>query len=377
MNAGRRELVAALLTAVAPALLSATPQQAQPQPAPSAQAQDAEGQSKFALVASANAACETLIATRPKMHLKALPAKLVTPPRTREGWPDLQGEWSSRNYHGNGIHSIEVGLDPAGDVLQCQETEVTNLLVDPLNGMIPYQPWAQAKRMEKLAGIYAPTRRIDTDTDVRCQPRGIPHDLGGGGFRLQYSQGEVFIFSEGAPGNFTRVVPMDGRPHLNSDIKLMMGDSRGHWDGNTLVVETTNNSDATWFDKHGTFHSDAMKVTERFTLVTEKTMYYEATIDDPTVFTQPWKMSLTFDRDPYNTNTREPACHEGERSVDNTVRAGIRARAAGLHGYHIHVDLKTGKAIRPEEQKYLDESGQPLGHSYAPAVPDSAASPAK
>jgi hypothetical protein len=58
--------------------------------------------------------------------------------------------------------------------------------------------------------------------------------------------------------------------------------------------------------------------------------------------------------------------------VDNTVRAGIRARAAGLHGYHIHVDLKTGKAIRPEEQKYLDESGQPLGHSYAPAVTDSA-----
>jgi hypothetical protein len=83
-------------------------------------------------------------------------------------------------------------------------------------------------------------------------------------------------------------------------------------------------------------------------------------------------MAMTFDRAARPLEAGEDSCHSGEHSVDRVVRAGIRANAAGVTGYHIHVDLRTGKAIRPEEQKYLDESGQPLGHSYAPAVPDEA-----
>src|SRR5262249_50686314 len=137
---------------------------------------------------------------------------------------------------------------------------------------------------------------------------------------------------------------------------------------------TTNNRDGTWFDKHGTFHSEAMRVTERFTMVSPDTLYYEVTIVDPAVFTQPWKVAQTLDRQKgkVDDTSHEPFCHEEDTAPERTVRAGLRARAAGLHGYHIHVDLVTGKAISPEDQKYLDESGQPLGYSFAPAVPDDA-----
>jgi hypothetical protein len=115
-----------------------------------------------------------------------------------------------------------------------------------------------------------------------------------------------------------------------------------------------------------------MRVVERWTLVTQDTLYYEATIEDPKVFTQTWKIASTFDRAKNAAlETRETTCHEGgERFLQGMVRAGQRARAAGVKGYHIHVDVATGKAVRPEEQKYLDASGQPLGYSYAPPIPD-------
>ena len=185
----------------------------------------------------------------------------------------------------------------------------------------------------------------------------------------------MILAGAGRAGKGARIIPMDGTPHLGQDVQLFMGDSRGHWEGHTLVVETANNRDGTWFDKHGTFHSEAMRVIERFTMVSQDTMYYEVTIIDPTVFTQTWKIAQTFDRRKRSTildpEEHEDLCHESDTAADRQVRAGLLARAAGLHGYHIHVDLKTGKAISPEDQKYLDESGQPLGYSYAPTVPAS------
>ena len=327
----------------------------------------------YGRIATLNAACDEITNVRKKQHLTALPANVIEPKRTPDGWPDLQGTWSSGAYQVSGIHSIELGLDPAGFVIQCQDpaSSMGNLLIDPMKGLIPYQASARAKKMEYLAAMYAPTKRMDTDTDVRCFPRGVPHDVTNGGFRIRYLPGYVVIFSDGL-ANRTRIVPMDGSAHLGENVKLLMGDPRGHWEGHTLVVESTNNSDDTWFDKHGTFHSDAMRVVERWTMIDQERMYYEATVTDPTVFTQPWKLAMTFDRARRESEPREDSCHEGERAVDTMVRAGIRAKAAGIKGYHIHVDLVTGKAIRPEEQKYVDESGQPLGFSYAPAIKDDA-----
>jgi len=325
------------------------------------------------------APCEQMRAARSKQPLNALPAHVIEPKKTADGWPDLQGTWSNAAYPGGSVDSIETGWDPADILITCKDPasnsgEFANLLVDPMRGLVPYQPWAKAKQMEYLADMYAPAKRMDVDVDIRCFPRGVPKASTFGGFEFRYLPGFVVILHGSGEHYTSRIVPMDGRPHLGENVKLYMGDSVGHWEGNTLVVETTNNREGTWFDKHGTFHSEDMRVVERWTMVDENKMYYEARIEDPTVFTRPWTMASTFDRGrPAGNVTQEVTCHEGgEKFMEGMVRAGLRARAVGIKGYHIHVDVTTGKAIRPEDQKYLDESGQPFGFSYAPPVPDEA-----
>jgi hypothetical protein len=100
-----------------------------------------------------------------------------------------------------------------------------------------------------------------------------------------------------------------------------MGDSRGRWEGNTLVVNVTNHTDRTWFDVIGTFHSDALHVVERFTFVDSNTIHYEATITDPKVFTRPWKIAFPLIRNTQPGFERlEMACHEGERSFGLMLR---------------------------------------------------------
>ena len=319
----------------------------------------------------------------PKQPMTALPAHVIEPKRTSEGWPDLQGTWTSGAYAGGAQHSLEVGRDPDHILIQCLDpkSNIGNVLIDPMRGMIPYQPWAQAKRMENLAGLYAPTKRLDLPSTYLCVLPGVPNIARfEANWELRYLPGRVVILHPATGGHrTTQIIPMDGSPHISDDVKLLMGDSRGHFEGNTLVVETTNNRDGTWFDNHGTFHSEAMRVVERWTMVDQDMLYYEATIHDPTVFTQPWTWAMNYDRvkRQYDNTTVEDACHEGERSVDRMVQVGLRARQAGITGYYIHVDLVTGKAIRPEEQKYLDESSQPRGFATAPAVPDEALSHAR
>jgi hypothetical protein len=325
--------------------------------------------------------------TKNKPRLSALPSRVIEPKRTAEGWPDLQGMWASGAYAGGAQDSIEMGWDPEDLVVRGVCGELTtnvgvnaNLLVNPRGGMIPYQPWAKAKQMELRAAMYAPTKRMDLDVDVRCFPRGVPKASTFGNFEIRYIPGFVLLHHVSGEHYTWRIVPMDGRPHLSEHVKLYMGDSIGRFEGNTLVVETTNNREGTWFDKHATFHSENMRVVERFTLVDENTLYFEATIEDPTVFTQPWTMAMTYDR---RTNvvreTQETTCHEGGgRFIESMLRAGTRAQAAGLKGYHIHID-RTGKAVRPEEQKYVDETGQ--RSSYASTLvegtPDTVPAPAQ
>ena len=99
-----------------------------------------------------------------------------------------------------------------------------------------------------------------------------------------------------------------------------MGDSRGRWEGNTLVVDVTNNNDKTWFDVIGSFHSDALHVVERFTVVDAKAIDYEATIEDPKVYTRPWKLALRLERiHEKDYELLEEACHEGERDVQHIL----------------------------------------------------------
>ncbi len=148
---------------------------------------------------------------------------------------------------------------------------------------IPYLPWAAARKKENLE------HWIDRDPEIKCFQPGVPRamympypfEIIQGGSKIQM----IFQFA-----NAQRTI------HLNKmeeyPNSAYMGYSVGHWEGDTLVVEVTNLTDATWFDRSGNFHSDAMKVTERYTPITKDAIRYEATIEDPQVFARPWKISM-------------------------------------------------------------------------------------
>ena len=127
-----------------------------------------------------------------------------------------------------------------------------------------------------------------------------------------------------------RIIPMDGRPHVGKTIRLWNGDSRGRWEGQTLVVETTNYSDKGWVASSaatgrvkGIPQTEALHVVERFTRTNADTLHYEVTVTDPNIYTQPWKVSLPLNRDP-GYQMFEYACHEGNTAVSN-ILSGARA----------------------------------------------------
>jgi hypothetical protein len=124
-----------------------------------------------------------------------------------------------------------------------------------------------------------------------------------------------------------RVIPINAGAHLPENVKLWMGDSRGRWEGNTLVVDVANNNDQTWFDIVGDFHSDALRVAERFTPSDADTIEYKAVMTDPKVYTRPWTMALRLQRmKDYGSELWEEACHENnERSLEGLLhRPGRR-----------------------------------------------------
>jgi hypothetical protein len=120
----------------------------------------------------------------------------------------------------------------------------------------------------------------------------------------------------------TRIIPLDGRPHLPSNVRLWLGDSVGHWEGNTLVVDTTNFNDGGGFygDAGGMFGSDGnLHVVERFSLFEPDTILYQFEVDDPTAFSHPWKGEVTMGR--ASGQIYEYACHEGNYAVPNLLSA--------------------------------------------------------
>ena len=118
-----------------------------------------------------------------------------------------------------------------------------------------------------------------------------------------------------------RVIPLDGRPHFGADIKLWMGDSRGRWEGNTLIVDVTNLNGKPRFDMVGNFVSDSFHIVEWFNFVDANTLHYEATIEDPTVYTRPWKLVVPSRRAKLAADYEiyEAACHEGERIAETLL----------------------------------------------------------
>jgi len=159
---------------------------------------------------------------------------------------------------------------------------------------IPYQPWALAKKKENLEKRFV---RVNTDgvrlepldPEAKCYLPGVPRATYMP-FPFQIVQGNNSIVMAYEYASASRIIHMDKKEEAPADS--YMGWSIGHWEGETLVVDVTGFNDKTWFDRAGNFHSDALHVVERYTLASPDVMRYEATIDDPKVFTRPWKISF-------------------------------------------------------------------------------------
>ena len=245
------------------------------------------------------------------------------PPRTPDGKPDLRGRW------GGTPGGDDIEEHPYVDVSSPPEESFVS---DPPDGKIPYQPWALAKRAEHRVGLArgwpGEKGRLYADPQTYCLYM-VPRATYRGGFEILQGPRSVLIAFNF--GHYYRVIPTDGRPHrVGEDVKMWMGNSRGSWEGDTLVVDVTNLNAKNWLDQVGNFFSDNVHVVERFTLTSANIIDYEVTIDDPKVFTQPWKIRLPLRRagaggnDPYANETWESACHEGNKATEGMRDLGYK-----------------------------------------------------
>ena len=269
-----------------------------------------------------------------------------TPPRTPDGQPDIQGMWEGGPRSMNAGHSLEEGCcDPVHIRMQNRAANRIGLrqqvIIDPPNGLIPFQPWAAAKRREHLINLEAPTEVQHIEPEDRCSLQGVPRSNLRGPMQILQIPGHVVILYEWV--HAYRVIPVDGRPHVPEGAATWQGDSRGRWEGNTLVVEATNfrvdpvgYNKQPWLDSHGTFYTDALRVVERWTLVNANTIDYEATIEDRNVFTQPWKVAFDIVRNEQeNFELFEVACWEGVSlgNLLDTGRAAVREGKVSIHSH--------------------------------------------
>lgn len=216
-----------------------------------------------------------------------------TGPRLADGQPDVQGHWSNTIANHNNWTDPQGGVpgDPATRNRKPgpREERAPSRVSDPPDGQVPFQPWARAKQQEFLANFHNPTQEKYIEPLARCAPAGVPKSLIWHGYEIrQYPGYVVFLFNSG-----TRVIHLDGKPHLPDNIKLWNADSRGHWEGNTLVVDVTNNNGKALFGRTGEFASENVHITERYIFDNGGQRYnYVATIDDPTVYTRPWTATI-------------------------------------------------------------------------------------
>ena len=211
------------------------------------------------------------------------------------------------------------------------KTRRTSLVIDPRDGRIPaLTPAAQQKvdARREYEALHPADRPEDRWLTERCILFGatvpmLPEPYNNN-YRIMQTPGYVVILVE--MNHDARVVPLDGRPHVSSSVQQWTGDSRGHWDGNTLVVETTNLK----FNDKSRFgvtylnglSDDRLRVVERFTRTDANTLMYQATIEDSTVFTKPWTIELAMNRT--DGSLFEVACHEGNYGMSN-ILSGHRA----------------------------------------------------
>ena len=293
------------------------------------------------------------------------PAKYV-PPKTAWGDPDLQGTYTDKDengipmekpnqFQGKGLADVDDseladivrerqqralasaagigGADTgAGPVHWYEHYDAKNsrpwLVSDPPDGRIPALTPAAQQRAAARAAARSVRGAADSYEDRSLYDRCITRGIVGSmlpviyGNSFQFVQGPGFVAIRYEMIHETRVIPLNARPHVNSKVHTFMGDPRGHFEGNTLVVETTNFTDRTALGVNGggTPNSEKLTLVERFTPTSRGTIEWKATVDDPETWTRPWSFSLNLTKDA-SQEVFEYAYHEGNYAIKNILSA--------------------------------------------------------
>lgn len=256
--------------------------------------------------------------------------KDFTPPKTAAGHPDFSGLWRRRAALHEDLHAHPKTADDAGG---------PSGVVDPADGMVPMQPWAVARAKENAQKFL--------HHNAACFLSGVPTTMYMTGL-FQFTQTRDHLVIQSEESHAVRIIPLTPRPHIGRDIRLWQGDSRGSWDGNTLVVETTNQRGQIFLDQRGRFYTDEARVTERFTMLDAGTLHYQATIDDPNVYTRPFTIAVAIRRNAApNVELWEEACYE-----DNTESMAHFRKI----GYQVYPGI-TGAEARALRQAFDKQGG--------------------
>jgi hypothetical protein len=310
--------------------------------------------------------------------------KTWTPPKTAWGDPDLQGVWTSDDHYGVPFErppqygnrkfltdeeyasrakevdllstSVQAGVYPDAGYWARQKgvdakavptnwtefarrpSRQTSLIVDPPNGRIP--PLTAQGEAVRAAVAVARKPRPESWLDISMYDRCITRGVAGSMFPVIYGNGSEIVQEPGIVAiryemiHETRIIPMDGRPHAPASLRTYMGDPRGHWEGNSLVVETTNfigGHNGIGGNGGGVPYSEDLKLVERFTRVNDRSIQYEVTVNDPKTFTAPWTAAFPITHED-GYQIFEYACHEGNYAMSNSLsaaRAEEKAQAEG------------------------------------------------
>ena len=269
--------------------------------------------------------------------------------RTPDGQPDIQGTWINFDStpfeapidkpappQANAAAGANVG--PASEFADHNHkvsARRRSMVIDPPDGRVPVMKWAEDKRDYDLAHL--PDAPEHETPWVRCITRGYPAGMFPAGYNNAYqiiqTPGYVVMVFEMI--HETRIIPIDGRPKLGEGIRHWNGEPRGRWEGNTLVVESTNYnnkgsiaSSAATGRMRGIPQSESMRIVERFTRTDENTIDYRVTIEDPKVYTKPWTVSLPLNRDD-SYEMFEYSCNEGNYAMANSLSFGRKRDREG------------------------------------------------
>ena len=307
-------------------------------------------------------------------------------PRTPWGDPDLQGVWSSDDMRNVPLERpreygtrrflndeeyakrLEAEKQFRGSTLMATVgifrgdfgTRVfrhTSLIVDPPDGRLPaIVPEAQARTAAETKRRESPPQTWeDRSLYDRCITRGvigsISPTLYGNGNRITQAPGYVAITYEMV--HDTRIIPLDARPAIGRGISQYMGDARGRWEGNTLVVETSNFTDSTAVGR--ILHSTELRIVERFTRTADDTIEYEATIADPKTFSRPWTIAFPITTQP-GYDIYEYSCHEGNLAIPNIL--------SGARAWERAVEEATRQGLPPPPSIWRDPQGDEEGSVF-------------